>query len=152
MRVVHAIRLASCLLLALAAAPASAGWEKYAETEAAVLYLDPASIRKDGNFRRVWELHDFRKPDGAGALSQRFLWEIECSANQYRRVASSSHSEPQLGGAIVQMSSDSGPMVAFPTPLNSEEIRPQVQAVPIFMFLISPNSNIAVIRDRVCAN
>ena len=152
MKFAHGTRLASDILLALAATAAIAGWEKFAETVMAVHYLDPASIRKDGNFRRVWELQDFKKPDSAGAMSQRFLWEFECRESQYRRVASSSHSEPHLGGTILQISSDSGLMVAFPTPLNSELIRPQVQVTPIFMSIVPPNSNIAAIHAKVCAD
>lgn len=152
MKVVHGIRLAAGLLFAIAATAASAGWEKYGETEAAVFYLDPASIRKDGSARVVWELQDFKKPDGAGALSQRFLWEILCSTNQYRRVATSSHSEPQLRGNVIQLSSDTGPMIAFPSHLIGDEVRPQAQTALIQMLTIPPNSNIAAIHARVCAN
>ncbi len=152
MKFAHGTRLASGILLALAATAAIGGWEKYAETVMAVHYLDPASIRKDGSARVVWELQDFRKPDGTGARSQRFLWEILCGTRQYRRLASSSHSEPHLGGTVIQLSSDSGPMIAFPSPWLSDAVRPLNQTALIKVDEIPPNSNIAAIHAKVCAD
>ncbi len=49
-----------------------------------VLYVDPSTIRKDGNLRRFWSLYDFLKPDKHGDLSSRGVEEIDCKEERRR--------------------------------------------------------------------
>jgi hypothetical protein len=42
------------LALMLLTPLASAEWVKYAEADGDVVYYDPATIRRERNFRRVW--------------------------------------------------------------------------------------------------
>jgi len=123
------MRLALCALLVFLALPAKAEWVKYGENDAMSFYLDPDTVRKENNVRRVWEFQDLKKPDDAGALSRRFLWEIDCAENQYRTLAYSAHSEARLEGKLLVLSTDLTSMIP-----------------------VGPGSNIEAIRNRVCAN
>ena len=123
------MRLALCALLALIAPHANAEWVKYGETDFATFYMDPDKIQKEDNIRRVWEFQDLKKRDDSGALSHRFLWEIECKENQYRERAYSAHSEKQLEGTMLVLRYVMGSANA-----------------------IGGGTNLEVIRNRVCAN
>lgn len=123
------MRLLLCALLAFLANPAGAEWVKYGESDFATFYLDPETVRKEGNLRRVWEFQDLKKRDDSGALSLRFQWEIACNENLFRRLAQSAHSESRLEGILLVLSSEPAPMIG-----------------------IGLGSNIEAIRNRVCAN
>ena len=75
------MRFVLAALLLLATIPAWAEWVRLGETDTAIHYLDPATIRKDSNLRRVWELQDLkvRLPDGE--LSRRTLFEYDCKGS-----------------------------------------------------------------------
>jgi len=92
------MRLVLCLLLALAAAPAWAEWVKVSETDDSVFYIDPATIRKDGNLRRVWTINDLKQRQKDGEMSRRFLNEYDCKEERSRILSISEHSDPMAGG------------------------------------------------------
>jgi hypothetical protein len=48
-----------------------AEWLKVAENDSADYYIDPATIRKDGNLRKVWDMYNTKEPGKGGALSIR---------------------------------------------------------------------------------
>lgn len=78
-----AFRLPLSLMLALAAATASAEWLPLHEDEAVVYYVDPAS-RQALRRPRVRVLRDFRSPTAAGDRSARLLYEADCDARRLR--------------------------------------------------------------------
>lgn len=90
-----------CLMML--AGSAWAEWVMYDETETATHYFDPATIRKDGNMRRVWELTDLRKRHKDGEMSRRVRLELDCKEERYRFLATSAHSEPMAGGTVLVM-------------------------------------------------
>ena len=57
------------------------------------MYIDRETIRKDGQLRRVWILHDDIKTDQYGAKSRRLRHEYDCKNERYRFLSYSSHSE-----------------------------------------------------------
>ena len=60
------MRVVLVALLMLATIPAWAEWLKVEENDiGTVFYLDPATIRKDGDLRRVWGLQDLKTPGPA---------------------------------------------------------------------------------------
>jgi hypothetical protein len=99
------MRLVLCLLLNLAAAPAWADWVKVIDNDVVVIYIDPATIRKDGNIRRVWELYDLKQRDRDGEMSRRVLYEYDCKEERYRFLSLSAHSEPMAGGRVLNTGS-----------------------------------------------
>jgi hypothetical protein len=89
------------ILLTLVAAPAWAEWVKVEESNIANFYIDPATIRKDGNMRRVWMVRDLKERNKAGERSNRFLGEYDCKDERYRLLSHSAHTETMLGGNVL---------------------------------------------------
>ena len=79
-----------------------AEWLRYEENKKNIFYYDPATIRKDGNMRRVWVLMDIRKRNDNGAMSTRMRYEYDCKQERYRFLGMSSHSEPMAGGTLLE--------------------------------------------------
>ena len=88
-----------CLLML--AGSAWAEWVMYSKSEKSTFYYDPATIRKDGNMRRVWELHDLRMRRNNGVISRRMRQEYDCKEERYRFLFVSGHSEPMAKGEIL---------------------------------------------------
>ncbi len=104
------MRFVLTVLSMLAAAPAWAEWVKVSESDLAVWYLDPATIRKDGSLRRVWRIKDHHKHQVSsdGIASYRNLDEYDCKDERFRTIVWSAHSGPMATGVILQ-SSDNNP-------------------------------------------
>ena len=87
------------LLLALSrTAFAEVEWELLMEVHPktgpqATVYLDPNSIQRDGDFRRVWLLYDFI-PASDGAASKMWLHEVDCKQERSREVEFYSYAKP----------------------------------------------------------
>lgn len=94
------MRLLLCLL-ALVAAPVWAEWVLVSETEYTYAFIDPTSIRKDGNMRRVGELYDLKKPYTNGELSRRKLSEYDCKEERSRFISLTVHSEHKGRGEVL---------------------------------------------------
>ena len=78
-----------------------AEWVMYSKNESETVYYDPATIRKDGNMRRVWELQDLSKRHKEGEISRRLRAEYDCKQERVRFLAASGHSEPMAGGKVL---------------------------------------------------
>jgi hypothetical protein len=95
------MRIALMLSLLVAAAPAWAEWVKVARTNAAVHYVDPATVQVDGHLRRVWALQDMLDPGEDGVMSIRALQEHDCSDGRFRYLSVAAHSAPMAGGQVL---------------------------------------------------
>ena len=102
------MRVALIALLMLATTPAWAEWVKVDETDEVVIYVDPATIRKDGNLRRIWEMQDLKARDLDGSLSRRALSEYDCKEERLRLLSLSTHSGQMAMGKIIITVSPSG--------------------------------------------
>ena len=83
------------LLLALTlliTGSAWADWVLVVGNDSANIYIDPATIRKDGNFRKAWELHDLKKQHKDGTLSRRMRSEYDCKQERTRMLSFTTHS------------------------------------------------------------
>jgi hypothetical protein len=88
-----------CLMML--AGSAWAEWVMYSKDEEITFHFDPATIRKDGNMRRVWELQDFGKRNKDGEMSLRARVEYDCKQESYRVLGFSTHSQPLAGGTVL---------------------------------------------------
>ena len=95
------MRNALTLSLILAAAPLRAEWVKVGRTDAAVHYVDPASLRRDGSLRRVWAMQDMLEASPAGARSIRALQEYDCADGRSRYLSVAAHAEPMARGEVL---------------------------------------------------
>ena len=114
------------LLLALAiffSCPIWAEWVMYSKDEEdGTFYLDPATIRKDGNMRRVWLLRNFNQRNKDGAMSNRNRMEIDCKQERFRFLALSTHSEPMAGGTVLTQEGEANDWTAIPPNTTGERI------------------------------
>ena len=100
--------------LMMLAGSAWAEWVEYAKDESDTFYLDPATIRKDGNMRRVWLLRNFSQRDKDGAMAARNRMEIDCKQERFRFLARSTHSEPMAGGTVLTQQNESNNWTSIP--------------------------------------
>lgn len=88
-------------LLLLASGSAWADWVKVTSTVEANFYVDPATLRKDGNLRKIWLIMDLKQRDTEGAISRRVKAEYDCKGERIKSLALSTHAEPMAGGTII---------------------------------------------------
>lgn len=81
-----------------AEAPAEPVWVLVARSAGVELYLDTASIARDGALRRVIERQDLAAPDPDGVRSRRYRNEYDCASRRHRIGSVTSHAEPGLAG------------------------------------------------------
>ena len=102
------IKLAMALAVASFTYGATGEWVKVSENSEIVFYLDKATIRKDGDFRRAWVMQDLKTRDTDGELSRRILDEYDCKNERWRILSISTHSQGMAKGDILVSSSYSG--------------------------------------------
>lgn len=102
-------RLFLTLLLAAMSGGVIAEWVKVSETEDEVVYIDPTTIRKDGNLRRVWELQDLKQRDKDGEMSRRAFIEYDCKEDRLRILSLSTHSKSMALGRVIFSESGTSP-------------------------------------------
>ena len=65
-------------------------------------YIDFATIRKDGNLRKVWKLTNSKQRDTDGVMSRLTKTEIDCKQERYKTLALSTHTEQMAGGTTIK--------------------------------------------------
>ena len=84
----------------LATSVAWAEWVPVAPNEEYVIYVDPSTIRKNGNLTRYWELTSLKKANQFG-WSNRVLQEVNCWEGKRRSLQNTFYSEPMGEGSRV---------------------------------------------------
>jgi hypothetical protein len=106
------MRAVLILLLFFAAAPALADWVRIGQTEKTVLYvmsdktvfyIDPSTVTKDGNLRKVWEIHDLSDKGPLGERSILIQVEYDCAEKLMRPLHASAKSRPMAQGEILKV-------------------------------------------------
>jgi len=100
------------LLLIAAAAPAWADWVRMGQTEKTVLYvmsertvfyMDPSTVTRDGDLRKVWEIHDLSEKGPRGERSILIQVEYNCAEKLMRPLHASAKSRPMGQGEILKV-------------------------------------------------
>ncbi len=91
------------LFLALVMVAVSGGaWAQWVEVSAnergTVFYVDPTTIKQNGNLRRYWMLTNLAKADKDGDLSYRALAEVDCKEERTRRLQEDYFRAPMASG------------------------------------------------------
>jgi len=110
------------LLFALLVVTGSAWaeWLKIGNIDSATFYIDPATVRKDGNFRKVWEIIDLKTRDKNGELSYRMRMEYDCKEERARILSATSHSQAMASGKELTSVIGNGQWNDLPPDSNSE--------------------------------
>jgi hypothetical protein len=95
------MRIFMMALLMLISAQASAEWVKVSETAESWDYFDPASMRKVGSMRRVWQMQDLKERAANGELSRRLLSEYDCRDEKWRVLSFTFHAGPVALGEVL---------------------------------------------------
>jgi hypothetical protein len=86
----------------LLAGSAWAEWVKMGETDEGSLYIDAASVLRDGQLRQVLELMDLKQRDEGGELSRRIRVQCDCALGLTKVLSISTHVEAMgTGKALV---------------------------------------------------
>ena len=91
--------LFTCLLIATNLAYAD--WVNVGESAEATIYIDPDSIRKDGDMRKVWGIQEMKERDSEGERSRRFREEYDCAGGRKRFLSATTHTDTMAGGKIL---------------------------------------------------
>ena len=95
------MRLIICILSLLIASTALADWKMMFDSDSSTHYMDPTTIRKDGELRRVWEIIDSKvRHKKYGYLYHRYRIEYDCQKKRSRILFSSLHTGPLASGTI----------------------------------------------------
>ena len=97
-----------------------AEWVKYDKIEKDTFYYDPATIRKEGNLRRVWQLMNLSQRDKNGVMSFRMRMEYDCMQERYRWLDVSKHSGPLGSGTILETFVESSNWTSIPFDTNTQ--------------------------------
>ena len=82
---------------------AIAEWTVAGRSEGAVIYYDPATIRKSGSKVIIWSLHDYKTPRGQIEYSSVTLEsEYDCIKKQSRRLFISFYQKSMGTGATIK--------------------------------------------------
>jgi hypothetical protein len=92
------------VLALLITGTASADWVFVGEGQDATYYIDPDTIRRSGNLRKVWTLYDYKQRK-LGDLSAKSRREFDCEQERYRLLSVSFHTEKMGRGAITNTES-----------------------------------------------
>jgi hypothetical protein len=95
------MRFIFTLLLLLTCAPAWAKWVLVLESSDSWFYMEPSTIRKAGQYRRVWALINFRQQVSFNAHSARIHQQYDCKEERYRILRHESYTEWMAGGKMV---------------------------------------------------
>ena len=89
-------------LMTMLTCSAWAEWVRAAESNKTTLYIDPATIRKDGNIRTVWILRDLKQREPSGSLSFVEQFEFDCKNERSSVMSMRSYSMPMAGGELLK--------------------------------------------------
>jgi hypothetical protein len=81
---------------------AFAEWRLIAESaKGDMVYIDPATVRKDGNMRTYWRKIEYKIRGKYGDISSRAKFEIDCKKEAIRMMSLASFSDPNLSGEVI---------------------------------------------------
>ena len=95
------LRVLVSMLLLLGATCARADWVKVGENDGAVVYVDPATLEKRGDVRRIWTLNDVKWSRGDNVVSFRTLDDFNCKEARRRTVFRVSYSGAMATGKVI---------------------------------------------------
>jgi hypothetical protein len=97
--------LAVIVLSAISASALAEVWVQTSMTDDYIAYGDPSSIRRQGDFVKMWSMFDYRIPQpgvsGKTYLSTRRQFEYDCTGGRTRALAVSAHAAREGKGAAL---------------------------------------------------
>ena len=104
-------RLLMGLILVMTATAAMAEWTRVDSSDEFILYVDRATIIRNGHLVKMWGLSDFKRVQtvsGYSYLSEKTELEIDCKEVRLRMVAFTWFDEQMGNGKVVNLSGGGG--------------------------------------------
>ena len=101
-------------------------WVVFEATPEATIYIDPSSIRREGDRAAMWALIDYPTPQpdktGKQVLSDKLQYQYDCSGRQLSIIATSAHAGPMATGEIINVNPDPPELTAVPAGTTAEKM------------------------------
>jgi hypothetical protein len=129
------MRIFLLFFLLIAAVPASAEWVKVGKPDSSFFsresayYIDPATIDKNGNLRRVWQIHDMKEKGSQGERSILESVEYDCAAKRMRTLKATGKSQRMARGEIIPLKSVFSEWVSLRSGKEDEKLFEVLNAV-----------------------
>lgn len=125
--------IASWILLATIVAgvasckPAPAAeWVVFETMPEATIYVDPSTIKVDGERAEMWALIDYRQPQpdktGKQVLSDKIRYEYDCKLKLVSITDTSAHAGPMATGDIININPDPPQVAPVPADSTAEKL------------------------------
>ncbi len=100
------------MLLAMISSSADAEWVSVSGDDTATAYAEPATIRREGDMVKMWDLLDFKtaqaRPYGTPYMSQKTQQEFDCKEERVHAIHFLRYSENMAGGDEADSDADAG--------------------------------------------
>ena len=114
------------MLLASVCSRADAQWVSVSGDDIATAYADPATIRREADMVKMWDLLDFKaaqaRPYGTPYLSQKAQHEFDCREERVRVIHLLRYSENMAGGEESDSDADAGEWKRVSTGSTNEKL------------------------------
>lgn len=115
------ITIKTLLLLSLfVTGSAWAEWIKIDSMEVSILYIDPATIRKEGSLRKVWTLFNLKQRATDGTMSIRSRQEFDCKDEKYRFLTMTKYTGPMTEGKMISNGENPSDWFEIPPDTSAE--------------------------------
>lgn len=93
----------SVLLLLLPAASVQAEWIELnvVKKPGEMHYFDPETVRKDGQFRKVWVLSSYEEKQKGGHHAVKTLYELDCARDKARSITMLMYPDKKATGRVI---------------------------------------------------
>ena len=118
-----------------AAAPAPAPkWVMFETLPDGIIYIDPASVRRQGSLADMWVLIDYKvaQPDKVGKTvkSDKLHYRYDCKGKQFTLLATAAHAGAMGTGEIVDANPDLPPMSPVPPDTTADRMWQRACGIP----------------------
>jgi hypothetical protein len=101
-------------------------WVVFEAAPDATIYVDPSTIRREGDRAEMWVLIDYASPQpdktGKQVMSDKLQYQYDCSGKQLSIVATSAHTGSMASGEIVNVNPDPPQLTPIPAGTTAEKM------------------------------
>jgi len=101
-------------------------WVVFEAAPDATIYVDPSTIRREGDRAEMWVLIDYASPQpdktGKQVMSDKLQYQYDCSGKQLSIVATSAHAGQMATGAVINVNPDPPQLTPVPAGTTAEKM------------------------------
>ena len=101
-------------------------WVVFEAAPDATIYVDPSTIRREGDRAEMWVLIDYASPQpdktGKQVMSDKLHYQYDCSGKQLSIVATSAHAGRMASGETINVNPDPPQLTPVPAGTTAEKM------------------------------